>query len=111
MKRPYGYEAAAAILGLIGAFLLGTGLTPFTNPGMVDAANTGDYSPRMQFLIPTLLSLPFLGAAWHFNTKARKITKALSQTRPAPAPEPKWQTRLKWVLFGIVVLFVLSAFL
>jgi hypothetical protein len=82
---------------------------PFTNPGFLDANETGTYSPRAAFLVPTLLSLPLLGIAWHFNKKAQAIRRELERTQHAAETPPG--EKLKWILFGIVVLFVLSAFL
>jgi len=109
MKQSYTYETLAAVTGILGAFVLVTGLMPFINPGFVDLRHSGEYSPRMEFLAPTLLSLPLLGVSWHLNKKAQAIRKALSQT--SRAPEQLWQRRFKWVICGILVLLVLLAFL
>ncbi|MGD0259853.1 MAG: hypothetical protein ABSD29_08490 [Verrucomicrobiota bacterium] len=109
MKRPYTYEAVAGVAGILGAFVLVSGLMPFINPGFVDANETGEYSPRMAFLVPTLLSLPLLGISWHFNKKAQAIRRELKG--PPHFMEAPWERKLKWMLFGIVILLVLFAFL
>ena len=109
MKKPCTYEAVAVGTGIIGAFVLVSGLMPFINPGFVDANATGDYSPRMTFLLPTLLSLPLMGISWHFNKKAQAIRRELES--PIRATETPSQRKLKWILCGIVILVVLSAFL
>jgi len=108
MKNPYAYEAVAVSAGILGAFVLVSGLMPFINPGFVDVNETGEYSPRMAFLVPTLLSLPVLGVSWHFNKKAQAIRRVLERPTVAEAP---WERKLKWILCGIVILFVLYAFL
>jgi hypothetical protein len=99
MKRHHIYEAAAAALGLLGAVVLVSGLMPFINPGLLDLHKTGEYSPGLAFLVPTLFSLPLLGGSWHFNKKAREIRGELRETpRTSEAP---WQRRLLWIVFGI----------
>lgn len=75
MKKASLYEAVAMAIAVIGAFLFAGGLMPFINPGAVEMHNEGTYSPRMQFLIPTLLSLPVLGCAWRLNQKAQRIRR------------------------------------
>ena len=109
MKRTSQYEAVAAISAIVGAGVLVTGLMPFINPGFLDANETGEYSPRMIFLVGTLLSLPLLGMAWHFNKKAQAIRQKLED--PAPVPEAAWERKLKWIVCGVVILFVLITFL
>jgi ABC-type sugar transport system permease subunit len=109
MKKPAMYEAAAVIFGFVGAMVLVSGLMPFINPGFADANETGEYSPRMLFLIPTLLSLPIFGVSWHFNKKAQAIRRELQNS--ANNSEAPWKKKLKWVMFGIIVLLLLSGFL
>jgi len=109
MKNPTAFEAVAAVAGIVGAFVLVSGLMPFINPGFVDVNHTGEYSPRMEFLVPTLLSLPILGVAWHFNKKAQAIRRELEE--PSPAAEGSWERKLKCIICGIVILLVLVAFL
>jgi hypothetical protein len=109
MKKPYAYEAIAVGAGIVGAFVLVSGLMPFINPGFVDLHSTGEYSPRMAFLVPTLLSLPILGVAWHFNQKAQAIRR--ESEKPTPVTEAPWERKLKWIICGIVILFVLFTFL
>jgi hypothetical protein len=79
MKKPYTYEAVAALTGILGVFVLVSGLMPFINPEFVDLNEAKDYSPKLAFLVPTLLSLPILGAAWHFNKKAQDIRRGLKK--------------------------------
>jgi hypothetical protein len=105
MKSFNRYEAVAAVSGIVGAIVLVSGLMPFINPGFVDANKTGEYSPRMAFLLPTLLSLPLLGISWHFNKKAQGIRRE-SDTSETPS-----EGKLKWILFGFVMLVVLLTFL
>jgi hypothetical protein len=109
MKKTYMHEGLAMVTGMVGAFVLVVGLMPFINPGLVDLHHSGDYSPRMEFLVPTLISLPILGVSWRLNKKAQAIRKTLSQT--PPGPELAWQNRVKWIIFVIVVLLILSVFL
>ena len=109
MKKPYAYEVVAVGAGIVGAFVLVSGLMPFINPGFLDVNMTGEYSPRMAFLVPTLLSLPILGVSWRFNKKAQVIRRELD--RPAHVTEAPWERKLKWIICGIVILFVLLAFL
>jgi hypothetical protein len=104
MKKPYAYEAVAVVSGIAGAFVLVSGLMPFINPGFVDANATGEYSPRMAFLVPTLFSLPLLGISWHFNKKAQAIRRELE--RPEQAAETPTQRKLKWIICEIVILLV-----
>jgi hypothetical protein len=90
MKKASLYEAAAMAIAVIGAFLFAGGLMPFTNPGAVEMHNEGTYSPRMQFLIPTLLSLPVLGCAWRLNQKAQRIRRSDAtsiQNKPFTLPK------------------------
>lgn len=103
------YEAVAAVSGIVGAFVLVSGLMPFINPGFLDANETGEYSPRMVFLVGTLLSLPLLGISWHFNKKAQAIRQQLE--KPVHVAEATWERKLKWILCGIVILLVLITFL
>jgi hypothetical protein len=109
MKRPYTYEAVAVVSGIVGAIVLVSGLMPFINPGFVDVNATGEYSPRMAFLVPTLLSLPLLGISWHFNKKAQAIRRELES--PPHVAEAPWERKLKWIICGIVILFVILTFL
>jgi hypothetical protein len=109
MKKYHLYEAIAVVLALPGVILLVNGLMPFINPGFVEVNHTRDYSPRTEFLIPTLLSLPLFGLSWHFNQKAQGIRRDLNQD-PQQSETPS-QRRLKWILFSVVVAFVLYAFL
>jgi hypothetical protein len=82
---------------------------PFINPGFVDVNETGEYSPRLAFLVPTLLSLPLLGISWSFNQKARAIRRELE--RPPHLGEAPWERKLKWIVCGIVIILALFAFL
>ena len=75
MKKSYATEATAMVIGVIAATILVVGLLPFINPAMVDLGENGDYSPRLHFLVPTLLSLPLFGLSWHLNKKAQKIRR------------------------------------
>jgi hypothetical protein len=103
------YEAVAVVSGIVGAFLLVSGLMPFINPGFIDVNETGEYSPRAIFLAGTLFSLPFLGISWHFNTKARTIRKEMDvATIVTETPRAR---KLKWIVCGIVILLVLYTFL
>jgi hypothetical protein len=99
----------AAVSGIVGALVLASGLMPFINPGFLDANETGEYSPRMIFLAGVLFSLPLLGLSWHFNMKARTMRQELES--PAKVAEAPWKKKLKWILCGIVIILVLSAFL
>jgi hypothetical protein len=110
MKKPCAYEALAVVTAIFGVALFVSGLMPFINPAQVDLHQTGEYSPRMLFLVPTLFSLPVFGVSWRLNTKAQGIRRALEASSPA-VEVPPWERKLKWILFGIVVLFVLYAFL
>jgi hypothetical protein len=110
MKKPYAYEALAAVAAMFGVALFVSGLMPFINPELVDLQQTGEYSPRMLFLVPTLFSLPIFGVSWRLNTKAQGIRRELKVSAPA-AKEAPWQLRLKWVIFAIVAILVLYAFL
>jgi|GEM_PF-2284773 len=109
MKKPYAFEAIAALFAIAGTMILVSGLMPFINPGFVEVNATGDYSPRMEFLIPTLFSLPLLGLSWNFNKKAQAIRRE-SETSERSAETPD-QGKLKSILCGIVILVVLLAFL
>jgi hypothetical protein len=109
MKPHIKYEAAAAVLAIIGTFVLVEGLLPFINPGLLDANEKGEYSPRFIFLTGTLFSLPMLGLSWHLNKQAQLIRQ--QSEKPAQRIETRWERRLKWILFGVVALIVLSAFL
>jgi hypothetical protein len=110
MKKPYAYEALAALAATLAVALLVSGLMPFINPGFLELHQTGEYSPRMAFLVPTLLSLPMFGVAWSLNQKAQGIRRELKAAAPAVAEAP-WARKLKWILFGIVMVLVLLAFL
>ena len=105
MKQHIFYEAVATLSGIVGALVLVTGLMPFINPGFVDVNETGTYSPRLAFLVPTLLSLPLLGVSWHFNKKAQALRQQLEKSAETPS------RKLKWIIGGIVILLVLSVFL
>ncbi|EEF60710.1 hypothetical protein [Pedosphaera parvula] len=85
MKKTYAYEAVAVCAGIVGAFVLVSGLMPIINPGLVDVNKTSENSSRITFLVPTLLSLPILGVSWHFNKKARAIRRELG--RPSHVTE------------------------
>ena len=107
MKKPSAFEAAAAIAAILGSFMLVAGLMPFINPGMLEVRETWSHSSIMAFLFPILLSAPILGAAWHFNKKARDMKhqqQIVSRNVEAP-----WERKLKWIIFGIVALLVLLA--
>jgi hypothetical protein len=104
MKRHSKYEAVAVVSGIVGAFVLVIGLMPFINPGFIDVYET-EYSPRAIFLAGTLFALLFLGVSWHFNMKAWMIRK---ETNVAETPQAR---KLKWIVCGIVILLILSAFL
>ncbi|WP_040549176.1 hypothetical protein [Pedosphaera parvula] len=93
MKKTYAYEAVAVCAGLVGAFVLVSGLMPIINPGFVDANQTGEYSPRMSFLVPTLLSLPILGLSWHFNKKARAIRQELEKPSHVAESPPEMKNQ------------------
>jgi len=107
MKRHNSYGAVAAVMGVAGALVLVAGLMPFINPGFVDTNESEIYSPRMAFLIPTLLSLPLLGISWKFNKKAQAARREFEMVKPASQVSKK----LKWILFGVVILFFLWSFL
>ena len=113
MKKLYAYEALAAVAAFFGVVLVVSGLMPFINPEQVDLRQTGEYSPRMLFLVPTLLSLPIFGVSWRLNTKAQEIRRAQKvSAAAAPAVEQApLERKLKWFLFGIVALLVIYAFL
>src|SRR5208283_4048850 len=100
MKKPYANEAVAAVSGIVGAIVLVSGLMPFINPGFVDVNATGDYSPRMAFLVPALLSLPLLGISWHFNKKAQAVRRELES--PSRDAETPFQQIMKWIICGMV---------
>ena len=109
MKKPYTYEAIAALFGILGVFVLVTGLMPVIKPGVVDLNATGEYSPRLSFLLPTLFSLPLFGVGWSFNKKAQSIRREFEKSKQAT--ETPTQRKLKWIACGLVILIVLSAFL
>jgi hypothetical protein len=109
MKKPFVYEVVAVGAGIVGALVLVSGLMPFINPGFVDANSTGDYSPRMAFLVPTLLALPILGVSWHFNKKAQAVRQ--ESKRPPYVTEAPWLRNLKWLICGLLILFVFLVFL
>jgi ABC-type Fe3+ transport system permease subunit len=109
MKNHTPFEAIATLLAIVGIFILVGGLMPVINPGFLEVKERRDYSPRLIFLAGVLLSLPLLGLSWHFNKKAQSIRQQLQQSsRP---PKKTWEKWLKWILFGFLVLWVLSAFL
>jgi hypothetical protein len=77
MKRPFVFETIAMVTALLGAFIFVSGLMQFINPEFVNVNAKQDYSPRLNFLIPTLISLAIFGVSWHFNKKAGKIRREL----------------------------------
>ena len=109
MKPHLMYEVAAAILAFIGTIVLVNGLMPFINPGFLNVNEKGEYSPRLIFLTGALLSLPILGLSWHLNKKALLIRQ--QSEKPTQRIKAPWEKKLKWILFGIVALIVLFAFL
>jgi hypothetical protein len=82
---------------------------PFINPGFVDLNESGEYLPRMVFLVPALFSLPLLGISWHFNKQAQAIRRELE--KPLHAAETPAPGKLAWIVCGIVIFLVLLAFL
>jgi hypothetical protein len=85
MKKPYAYEAVAIVCGIAGAFVLVSGLMPFINPGFVETNATGDDSPRVAFLVPTLFSLPLLGirfCSFYFATQDYGKRSIFASNRP-----------------------------
>ena len=108
MKDHIKFETIAVVLATAGAFVLVEGLMPVINPGFLEVNLKGNYSPRLIFLTGTLFSLPLLVLSWHFNQKAQTIRKQFQKT--VQPPETGWEKRLKWALFGFVVLLVLYAF-
>jgi hypothetical protein len=73
-------EAISVLTGFLGAFTFVLGLLQFINPEFVNENATHAYSPRMDFLIPTLVSLPILGVSLYCRKKADRIRRGLKTT-------------------------------
>jgi membrane protease YdiL (CAAX protease family) len=109
MKPHVKYEAAATILAFIGIMVLVSGLMPIINPGFVQVNEKGKNSPTFIVLMGILFSFSILSLSWVLNKEAQRIRQ--QSEKPAQRTEAPWERKVKWILFGIVALIVLSAFL
>lgn len=109
MKKSLPYEIAAAVSALFGAFLLVGVYLPLLNPGLTRVETHRELPSLGYYIVATPIPALLLIASWHFNKKARSIRQ--QSEKPAFVPEPRWQTKLKWILAAIVILLVLIGFL
>jgi len=108
LKKSRPYEIAATISGLVGAFALVGVYMPLLNPGLTKLETHHELPPFGYYLFATPIPLLLLFASLHFNKKARALSQ---QSSPQRVPDLPWQVRLKWIVFAIVILVVLYAFL
>lgn len=104
MKKPLPYEIIAALLAIFGAFILVGVYMPVLNPVQTKIETHQELPSLGYYFVVTPIPLAVLFAAWYFNRKAQRLKGEQKQ------PEEKHKS-LKWIIFGIVVLFVLFGFL
>lgn len=103
MKKSSPYEAVAAVLAILGAFILIGVYMPLINPGFTRVETRHGPPSLGYYLVTTPIPLTILAASWYFNRKAREL-------KPKEKTEENGK-KLKWILFAFVVLIVLYAFL
>jgi uncharacterized membrane protein len=104
VKKPLLHEIIAALLAIFGAFLLVGVYMPVINPGQTRIETHQELPSVGYYIIMTPIPLAVLLASWYFNRKAQLLKRGEKR------PEEKHR-KLKWILFGIVVLLILYAFL
>jgi uncharacterized membrane protein len=104
VKKPLPYEIAATLLALFGVFLLVGLYMPVLNPGLTRIETHQELPSVGYYIVLTPIPLAVLLASWYFNRKAQQLKGEEKK------PEGKHK-KLKWILFGIVVLIVLYTFL
>ena len=109
MKKSLPFEIAAAVLAILGAFVLIGVLMPLINPEQTKLETHGQHFPLSYYLIATPIPLAILAAAWYLNSKATALTRSAESC--AGGQEAPWQKRLKWILGAVLILLVLYAFL
>jgi hypothetical protein len=104
VKKPLPYEILAAVLAMFGALFLVSVYMPVINPGLTRVEMHKDLPSVGYYIVLTPIPLTMLLASWYCNRKAQQLKQEEKQ------PEGK-HPKLKWILFGIVVLIFLYAFL
>jgi len=104
VKKPLPYEIAAALLALFGAFLLVCVYMPVINPGQTRIETHRELPSIGYYIVMTPIPLVVLLASWFFNRRAQQLKREEKRSEEKHG-------KLKWILFGIVVLLVLFAFL
>jgi hypothetical protein len=104
MKKPLPYEMLATVLAIFGALLLVGVYMPIINPGLTRVETHEELPSIGYYIVGTPIPLGMLLASWYFNRKAQSLKR---EEKPKDAKSGK----LKWFLFGVVVLIVLYAFL
>ena len=77
---------------------------PVLNPGLTRIETHQELPSVGYYIVLTPIPLAVLLASWYFNRKAQQLKGEEKK------PEGKHK-KLKWILFGIVVLIVLYTFL
>lgn len=104
MKKTLPYEIIAVVLAILGAFLLVGVYMPVINPGLTRVETHQELPSVGYYIVATPIPLAVLFASWYFNRKAQQLKR---EEKPAEEKPGK----LKWILFGVVVLIVLYTFL
>ncbi|HZR21693.1 MAG TPA: hypothetical protein VFE51_30705 [Verrucomicrobiae bacterium] len=82
VKKSLPYEIAAAVLALVGAFILVAAYIPLLNPGMfkVETGRVGE--PLGYYLVVTPFPVVILVASWLLNRKAQRIKHQEASDNP-----------------------------
>jgi uncharacterized membrane protein YidH (DUF202 family) len=104
MKKPLPYEIIATVLAIFGAFLLVGVYMPAINPGQTRVEMHQELPSVGYYIVVTPIPLAVLFASWYFNRKAQQLKRE-------GKPRGEKLGKLKWILFAVVVLVVLYAFL
>jgi len=103
MKKSLPCEIIAAVLAMLGALILVAVYYPLLNPIQFKIDSHEELPSAGYCIFMTPIPLAILCGSWYFNRKAQQLKRAAKQLE-------KKRGKLKWILFGIVVLIVLFAF-
>jgi hypothetical protein len=109
MKSPLPYEILAAILALVGAFVLVGVYIPVLNPGLTRIETHRELPSVGYYIFMTPIPVSILVASWLLNKKA--LATRLENKEPPRAPESPWERRLKWIFAAVVIVLLAIAFL
>jgi hypothetical protein len=75
VKKSLPYEIIAAVLAMIGAFILVTVYYPPLNPVQFKIDSHQSTPPVSHFIFVTPIPLLILSASWYFNCKAQRLKR------------------------------------